>query len=380
MRSDGAKADGYAGLSVAILTEADPSSASTRYRALQYVPRLRTLFERVEVSPAGDTVVRHPGRLGQVGYFSSHAVRYVERGLGIRDIISGHDGLMVQRGLYPVGPGLIVDAVRRYEGRVVLDLDDAVFELRPSLASKGRLARWLYGPQQTLRLLARADEIVVSTAALAEMLPTVRQGPTILPTVPDPAGYPIVEQVDRLPVVVGWAGNIGGLGYLDPLAPVFERLARAGLARLEVVCSHPWSGPASFRPWCLAEETSLFADFAIGIMPLPDTPYTRAKAGFKLLQYMAAGLPVVASPVGVNSEFVNRSGAGYLASTTTEWESALRELARDADLRSRLGGRGRAFVERFADLDGHAATVARLLAGSPPTSQRRDAPSALVVK
>lgn len=353
----------YTRLSIAILTEMDPWSASTRYRALQYVDRLRTLFGRVDVSPANDTVVRRPGRMGQVRYFSTHAKRYLERGLRVRELISDQDGVMVQRGLYPLGPGVVVDAIRGYDGRLVLDLDDAVFERRPALATKGRLAHWIYGPQQTLRLLRRADEVVVSTQALAEMLPALAAEPTVLPTVLDPAAYPVVEHRDELPIVIGWAGTVGGLPYLDPLAPVFERLVRDRLARLEVACSHPWSGPASFRQWRLADETSLFTDFAVGIMPLPDTPYTRAKAGFKLLQYMAAGLPVVASPVGANAELVDRSGAGYLARGVDEWEAALRALAHDAALREELGRRGRTFVEQFANLDAHARTLARLLAG-----------------
>jgi glycosyltransferase involved in cell wall biosynthesis len=76
---------------------------------------------------------------------------------------------------------------------------------------------------------------------------------------------------------------------------------------------------------------------------------------------MAAGLPVVASPIGINRELVRRSGGGLLAGPPSEWEEALRTLARDHELRARLGASGRAFVERYADLDGQAATIARLL-------------------
>ena len=96
-------------------------------------------------------------------------------------------------------------------------------------------------------------------------------------------------------------------------------------------------------------------------MPLPDTPYTRAKAGFKLLQYMAAGVPVVASPVGINRQLVGDSGSGFLAEGPDEWEAAIRSLAGDAVLREHLGSRGRAFIERYADLDGQADALAELL-------------------
>jgi glycosyltransferase involved in cell wall biosynthesis len=354
----------FGNLRVAILTEMGEWSASTRHRALQHVPRLRSIVGHVDVSMAGDAVSRHPGRSGQIRYFATHAGRYVRRGVEVRRLLAGHHALLVQRGLYPLGPGTIVEALHGYGGRVVFDLDDALFTPSPLLSRKGPAARWVYGPQRALKLLARADEVVASTAELAEMLP-LRDAPvTVLPTVPDPASYQLVDQQEGLPVVVGWAGNAGGLQYLDPLAAVFERLAREDVARLEVVSSAPWPGRAVFRPWALNEETSLFSDFAVGIMPLPDTPYTRAKAGFKLLQYMAAGLPVVASPVGVNVELVRRSEAGFLAAGATEWEEALRQLAGDPQLRHQMGRRGRNFVERYADLKFHARTLARLLAGA----------------
>jgi glycosyltransferase involved in cell wall biosynthesis len=99
-------------------------------------------------------------------------------------------------------------------------------------------------------------------------------------------------------------------------------------------------------------------------MPLPDTQYTQAKAGFKLLQYMAAGIPVVSSPIGINRELIERSQAGFLASSPAEWEEALRVLATDPDLRRQMGHRGRAFVDGYADLDAQALTLARLLTGA----------------
>jgi hypothetical protein len=351
------------GTHLTILTEMDEWSSSTRYRALQHVPRLRRLLASVVVSLPGDTIHRAPGPIGRVRYFSTHAAHYARRQSQLPRIIGSSDALFVQRGLYVLGPGTIVRALDRFAGRVVFDLDDAVFRPSPSLAQKGSIARWLYGPQQALLLMTRADAIVVSTTALAEMLPAGLPTPTVLPTVPDPAQYLIAEHDERLPILVGWAGTVGGISFLDPLRHVFRRLANEGLARLEVVSSRPWSGCSSFRPWTIAEATSVFGRFAVGIMPLPDTAYTRAKAGFKLLQYMAAGIPVISSPIGVNRELVERSQAGFLAESSADWYDALRSLATDPDLRQSMGRQGRAFVEHYADLDAQAQTLARLLAG-----------------
>lgn len=344
-----------------VLTEMDEWSASTRYRALQHVPRLERRFASVGVSLAGDTIPRAPGRLGQMRYFGTHAVHYARRGLGLGQLLAGTDALLVQRGLYVIGPGAIVRRVERFTGRVVFDLDDAVFRLRPSLAGKGRAARWLYGPQQAVRLLHRADAVIVSTPTLAEMLPAGVPAPTILPTVPDPARYALATHDPEQPVVVGWAGTVGGLGYLDSLRGVFGRLARERIVTLEVISSAPWPGPSRFHRWRLEEETSVFGRFSIGIMPLPDSEYTRAKAGFKLLQYMAAGIPVVTNPIGINRELVERSQAGLLAARPQEWEEAIRTLAADPHLRREMGMRGRRFVERYADLEAQADTIAGLL-------------------
>jgi hypothetical protein len=348
---------------VGVLPQMDPWSASTRYRALQHVPALRSRFDVVECLLPNDSVDRQPGRLGQVNYFATHAVRYGARYAAVAKWSLRHDSLLVQRGLYPMGPAAVVNGLKRFTGRIVFDLDDALFETRPLLTDRAGVTRWLYGPQQTLALLRRADAVVVSTQALADSLPVAPTRLEILPTILNPTDYPVVSHAERSIATVGWAGTVGGLGYLEFLRPLFEQLRRNGIAELLVVSSEPLGEPATFRRWRASEESSVFTRFDIGIMPLPDTPYTRAKAGFKLLQYMAAGLPVVASPVGVNSELVMRSGAGYLASTPSDWGDALRELAGDADLRARLGAAGRAFVTDYADLGSQAGVLADLLTG-----------------
>jgi hypothetical protein len=343
---------------VAVVTETGEQGASARYRALQHVPRLRALLGEVDVLLPDDGVERRGTR---AGYFARHAVRYAERGRALRRALDDYDAVLVQRGVYPMGPGWAVGALERFRGRIVYDLDDAVFTTSPALARRGSAARWLYGPQQALRLARRADAVVVSTEALRGSLPAGVTAAAVLPSVPDVAAYRPARHGSRTPLRVGWVGNAGNIRYLDPLAEVFARLQ--GVAELEVVSSEPWSGPAAFRRWSLAEEASVFARYDVTLMPLPDTSYTRAKAGFKLLQSMAAGVPVLASPVGVNVSLVSSSGAGFLAGEPAEWELMLRALAADHALRADLGARGRAFAESYGDLDGQARVLAGLLAG-----------------
>jgi glycosyltransferase involved in cell wall biosynthesis len=160
-----------------------------------------------------------------------------------------------------------------------------------------------------------------------------------------------------------WTGSFGNTRYLDPLRDVFDRLMRERVAELTVVCSDPWEGPARFVRWTRYGETEALSHADVGIMPLSDGPYTRGKAGFKLLMYMGVGAAVVASPVGVNSYLVEESGAGLLATSPGDWEGALRHLAAQHDERRAMGAAGRSFVLSYADIERHAAVALKAIEG-----------------
>ena len=114
-------------------------------------------------------------------------------------------------------------------------------------------------------------------------------------------------------------------------------------------------------PWTEDSEVATLSDFDVGIMPLIDGPFERGKCGYKLIQYMACGLPVVASPVAVNNEIVERGINGFLPSTPEEWEQALLKLLADPDLRRRMGASGRQKVEREYSLSVAAQKFVGLL-------------------
>jgi glycosyltransferase involved in cell wall biosynthesis len=145
--------------------------------------------------------------------------------------------------------------------------------------------------------------------------------------------------------------------------PVFERLnANRVRAKLVVVGTGvnlraPWM---EHREWSLDTEQAELANFDIGVMPLPDDEWTRGKCGYKLLQYFAAAVPAVASPVGVNRSIIG-SARGYLADTAGDWFRALSELINDVDLRRQMGANGRAFVEREFSYQRWAPEYAALL-------------------
>ena len=348
-------------MTVVVATQLGEWSASTRARALQHLPRLSRLLGSIDLLVPAAQPVRPAGRLGQLRYFAGHAHRYLDQDRRLAASLPDAEAIFVQRGLYGLGPGTIARHVERFGGRVVFDLDDNLFVETPSMRDKGAAARWLYGSQQARRILARADAVVVSTEALADALPWHRADVTVLPTVPDVDRYLLGGRRVEGALRVGWAGTVGGLAYLDPLSDLFGRLRSEEIARLVVISSQPWNGPSDFVRWEAEKEATALADLDVGIMPLPDTEYARAKAGYKLLQYMATGLPVVASPVGINVELLDRSGAGFLADTPAEWEDALRTLQREPELAEQMGARGRRFVEAYGDLHRQATTIASLI-------------------
>jgi hypothetical protein len=352
---------------VAIITQGSADNGSAYFRALQYASILTNRGVEVVTAPAAVASRRLAGAPGAVALLAEHGLRYSLRRREVSRLVRECETILIQRGAYPIGPASVLDGLRRFGGRVIYDLDDAIFLPTPTLAHRSRAARWVYEDRQSLYLLERADAVIVSTVELDEALPG-RSADVVLPTIPDVNAYPTAVQDATGPLRLGWIGSPGNLTYLEPLREVLTRLSREGIARLQVVSAGPWSGPAGFTAWSRVSEAASVASFEVGIMPLPDSPYTRAKAGFKLLQYMAAGCAVIASPVGVNRALVEDAGAGLLATTPDQWEESIRELAADPERRRELGAQAQRFVRGFADRERHADVLLAVLSGETPNS------------
>lgn len=266
--------------------------------------------------------------------------------------------------------------IARRTRRLIYDFDDAV-TVGPFGADEDsrRAARFA-------ETLARCEAVIAGNEELARYAtghPNVR----VIPTGVDPAAYRIKAPTSangRIgPVVIGWIGTRGNLKYLRMLGPAFEALAAQGVqAVLRVVSDaspEPAAIPVEYVPWRLERESDDLAGFDIGVMPLDDTAWSRGKCGFKLLQYMAAGLPAIASPVGVNRTIVRHGENGLLADTPEEWREALSRLIHDPSLRARLGKAARYTVEtQFALAKCSEALVAVLhdVCGTQPIRGESD--------
>ena len=254
--------------------------------------------------------------------------------------------VIVQRRLLPRWQFTLL---RRAARRLLFDLDDAVF-LRDSYSAKrlnppGRLRRFAV----TVRA---CDAVVAGNAFLAEQVRDAAPAATVhvIPTCVDPARYSLAEPERSGPgVQLVWVGSSSTLQGLEKVRPLLEELGRRvpGL-RLKLLCDRFLSFEhLAVEPcrWTEAREAVDLAVADVGISWIPDDPWSQGKCGLKVLQYMAAGLPVVANPVGVHPEMVRQGETGYLPETPGQWVEAVARLAADPELRRRLGRAGRRRVE-----------------------------------
>jgi len=156
--------------------------------------------------------------------------------------------------------------------------------------------------------------------------------------------YTLRNSGDNGKVVIGWIGSQDTVGYLLRLYPVLKRLALKHNIIFEIIGARNVSidcVEVTMKDWSLETEVGNLHDFDIGIMPLNDDNWSRGKGGYKLLQYMAIGIPCVASPIGVNQKIIREDVNGYLASDEENWERKLGILIEDRALRSRMGASGR---------------------------------------
>jgi glycosyltransferase involved in cell wall biosynthesis len=285
------------------------------------------------------------------------------------------DLLWIEKEALPWVPSWLESALLPKSIPYVLDYDDAVFHYYDQHRSS--LVRGLLADKHPA-LMRGAALVVAGNAYLAEF---ARQAGAkrveIVPTVIDLDRYPVAGCTARglatAAPLVGWIGQRSTASFLMPYKHVFERLTASGQARFGAIGIDAQSLglPMESIAWSEQTEAASIASFDIGIMPLVDEPFERGKCGYKLIQYMACGLPVVASPVGVNCQIVEHGVNGFLADTPEQWEQALRTLLADPGLRQRMGQAGRAKVEREYCIQVTGPRMAALLQSDASKARHR---------
>ncbi|MCS7237525.1 MAG: glycosyltransferase family 4 protein [Thermoguttaceae bacterium] len=272
-------------------------------------------------------------------------------------------GVLLQRKLLPPWE---IALLRRYARVLIYDVDDAVFQ-RDSFQPKS--------PQSSYRRLrfrmtvAAADLVFAGNNYLASHVRRIQRrlhkkdgksstAPGLLlsrrcltvPTCVDPAKYPVAlhgQKDQHLRLV--WIGSSSTLPSLECAAEHLRAIAKQiPTTVLRVVCDRlPCLGGIALElwPWSEDSEGQALATADIGIAWMPPDSWSRGKCGLKVLQYMAAGLPVVANPVGVHLQMVLPGKTGLLAQTPAEWAESIRQLAANPSWRNSLGRHARSLVQ-----------------------------------
>ena len=250
---------------------------------------------------------------------------------------------------------------------LVLDIDDAMWLPQPGGHALGRLR----GNASKLRWLAgRADRVVAGNEYLAEWCSRYARDVSVVPTLVDTEMVaPRLHRAGDV-LTLGWIGSHTTAPYLRAIASALTAFAGARRDRQVRLIVVGGQAPAVAgvqvvqHAWSPESESAALARMDIGLMPLPDTAWTRGKCAYKALQYMAAAVPVIADDVGVSARVVGDGAAGIITRGHDGWRGALESLADDVDLRRRMGEHGRARVLSDFSVRVWAPRLARLIAGA----------------
>ncbi len=286
-----------------------------------------------------------------------------------------YDVVVILRDVYAfVGPPWFERLFARRANYLIFELDDAVW--LPSPDGKRAIA---WTPRKVTTAAQLADRVIAGNEYLAGWARQYCSDVVIVPTASAADVRPCPADRRPGPPRIGWFGQAGGAVFLEPILPSLVAAREQVEYDFHVVSEHfvtdvvqwPTGLPVRLTPWNPDTMAEDLADLDVGIMPVPHDEWARGKCGSKLLNYMAAGLPVVASPVGVNCEIVVQDETGFLASTPEEWTEAIVKLASDPGLRERMGKAGRARLEAVYSPDKVARLYAAAISPPPGTPRRR---------
>jgi glycosyltransferase involved in cell wall biosynthesis len=345
---------------VLLLSKYGSLGASSRMRALQFLPYLESTGFEVEVLPLLDNSYSETFNLGKRG-FGGVGSGYMKRFLAMFGM-GRYDVVWLEKEFLPWIPGFIERLLVNSKIPYVVDYDDAVFHRYDR--NENPLIRWVLSKKidDTMR---NAKIVVAGNSYLAGRAKNSgAERIEILPTVVDIDRYLAAEARKNAPFCVGWIGQASTVKYLQLIDSTMRTIFSENAVTLRVVGPPNWHStacPFQLRTWSEDKECEEIALMDVGVMPLVDDDWERGKCGYKLIQYMAAGKPVIASPVGVNTEIVTHGVTGFLANTDADWLLYLRALRDDPTLRIKMGEAGRRKVAENYSLHVAAPRLANIL-------------------
>ena len=351
---------------------------SQRLKYEQYFDHWRTNGYEVAVSPfmtpRFQSIVYHPGRILEKVLWVGWG--YLRR---IRDLLRlrFYDGIYVHLWVTPFGPPFFEWVYSLVARRFVYDIDDMVFLGHASEAN--RFIGVLKGRHKMILLMGKADHVIVCTPHLEAFVHQHNRNATDISSTIDTDRYrPVNAYSNDRGLTLGWSGSHSTAKYLHLLDDVLRELAQETDFRLKVIGDPFFSiedVDVDAQEWHEPTEVTDLQEIDIGLYPLPDEEWVLGKSGLKALQYMALGIPTVATRIGVNSRIIRDGENGFLVSDAQEWKDRLLALATDPELRRRIGDQGsRTVSERFsvrANQDEYLAVLDAVF-GEPRTPRQGD--------
>jgi len=332
-------------MKILLLTRYERLGASSRIRFYQYISYLKVHGIDVIVSPLLGDDYLHSLYSGRVSHLSARIGPYLRRSVELLKA-RRFDLLWIEKELFPWFPAWAEMILARLGIPYIVDYDDAIFH-RYDAHSK-MLIRKLLG-NKIDAVMRHAALVIAGNEYLMERAKKAgAKRVEYLPTVVDLERYHINRQNDNKVFSIGWIGSPITAKYIYHISEALAEVCKDRKVRLILVGSGQISLddlPIEIRSWSEETEVNDLQGFDVGIMPLPDSPWEQGKCGYKIIQYMACALPVVASPVGINKKLVQDGVNGFLASTKEEWIFALNTLKDNHSLREKIGLAGRNKVE-----------------------------------
>ncbi|MGF1508231.1 MAG: glycosyltransferase family 4 protein [Myxococcota bacterium] len=330
-------------MKVLVLSKYGPRAASPRIRFLAYREGLAARGIRLEFSPLLDDAYlaerMTSGRISWLKVAEDYA-RRLRTLAGARN----YDVVWLHCELFPYVPPVFETLLRRLGTPYAFDFDDAIFHGYDS--SPSLLVRTLLG-DKIRRVIEGAEAVTAGSAYLRDFAMQFNAQVTWVPSVVDLSDYPANRLKGDRPFTIGWLGSPSTAPALELLIRPAEELARDGPLRVHAIGGRfpqVRGVQVENRDWSEGCEPYELAEVDLGVMPLLDSPWSYGKCAFKLVQYMAAGLPTVSTPIGANLD-VATVRTGFWARNSVEWTHALRQLRDAPDTRKRMGRAGRQRVE-----------------------------------
>ena len=250
--------------------------------------------------------------------------------------------------------------LRKYSKKIIYDFDDAIM-YNPKTPDQDSLSHFI----PFRRTVGLADAVIAGNPYLANHAKRFNPNVEILPTGLDTNAYklqPRPENNGKIRLV--WIGSKSTLQYFAEIRPALEEISsRLDNVVLRIICDDfpdLQNIPIEKRLWSEDTQVTDLATSDIGLAPLPDNRFTKGKCGFKILQYAAVGLPIVASPVGVNAQYIQQDSNGFLAESASDWVNKICQLIGEPKLRKQMGQSAKEMAQKF-DLKTLGPKLAKLI-------------------